>query len=73
MAERPIFIPAPEDDALVREIFLPIKWHSGFALVRVSSCGDGPSQIQTPVPSGIASGSSLSLTQDSGWCVDFHR
>ncbi|MGP0076216.1 MAG: DUF6977 family protein [Bryobacteraceae bacterium] len=34
MAERPIFIPAPEDDALVREMFLPIKWHSGFALVQ---------------------------------------
>lgn len=34
MAERPIFIPAPEDDMLVREIFLPIKWHSGFAVVQ---------------------------------------
>jgi hypothetical protein len=34
VAERPIFIPAPEDDALVREIFLPIKWHSGFAVVQ---------------------------------------
>lgn len=34
MAERPIFIPAPEDDVLVRELFLPIKWHSGFALVQ---------------------------------------
>lgn len=34
MAERPIFIPAPEDDVLVREIFLPIKWHSGFAVVQ---------------------------------------
>ncbi len=34
MAERPIFVPAPDDATLVREIFLPIKWHSGFALVQ---------------------------------------
>jgi hypothetical protein len=34
VAERPIFIPAPEDDVLVRELFLPIKWHSGFAVVQ---------------------------------------
>jgi hypothetical protein len=32
MAERPIFVPAPDDDVLVREVFLPIRWHSGFAL-----------------------------------------
>jgi hypothetical protein len=34
VAERPIFIPTPEDDALVSELFLPIKWHSGFAVVQ---------------------------------------
>jgi hypothetical protein len=34
VAERPIFIPAPDDDMLVREMFLPIKWHSGFAVVQ---------------------------------------
>ena len=34
MAERPILIPAPENDALVCEMFLPIKWHSGFAAVQ---------------------------------------
>ncbi|MEZ5404102.1 MAG: hypothetical protein R2729_30765 [Bryobacteraceae bacterium] len=32
MAERPIFMPAPDSPELVREIFLPIKWHPGFAL-----------------------------------------
>ena len=31
MAERPVFIPAPESDELVREMFLPLTWHSGFA------------------------------------------
>ena len=31
MAERPVFIPIPESDELVREQFIPIKWHSGFA------------------------------------------
>jgi len=34
MAERPVFIPAPESDALVREVFLPLKWHTGFAQVQ---------------------------------------
>lgn len=34
MAERPIFIPAPEAPELVREVFLPLKWHSGFAQVQ---------------------------------------
>lgn len=34
MAERPVFIPAPESDALVREVFLPLTWHSGFAHVQ---------------------------------------
>lgn len=34
MAERPVFIPSPDRAELVREIFLPIKWHSGFALVQ---------------------------------------
>jgi hypothetical protein len=31
MAERPIFIPAPESPELVNELFLSIKWHPGFA------------------------------------------
>ncbi len=34
MAERPVFIPAPDSDELVRELFLPLKWHSGFAQVQ---------------------------------------
>ncbi len=34
MAERPVFIPAPESAELVREVFLPLKWHSGFAPVQ---------------------------------------
>lgn len=31
MAERPVFIPAPESDELVREVFLMLTWHPGFA------------------------------------------
>ena len=31
MAERPIFMPAPESPDLVNELFLSIKWHPGFA------------------------------------------
>jgi hypothetical protein len=34
MAERPIFIPAPEDDELVKEVYLPIRWHAGFAVTQ---------------------------------------
>jgi hypothetical protein len=34
MAERPVYIPAPDSDELVRELFLPLKWHSGFAQVQ---------------------------------------
>jgi hypothetical protein len=34
MAERPVFIPAPDSPELVREVFLPLKWHSGFAAVQ---------------------------------------
>ena len=34
MAERPIFIPCPDSDELVKEVFLQIKWHSGFAPVQ---------------------------------------
>jgi hypothetical protein len=34
MAERPIFVPAPEAPELVHEIFLRMKWHSGFAPVQ---------------------------------------
>jgi hypothetical protein len=31
MAERPIFVPAPDEPELVNEIYLPLKWHPGFA------------------------------------------
>jgi hypothetical protein len=31
MAERPIFIPSPDSSQLVNEIFVPLKWHPGFA------------------------------------------
>jgi hypothetical protein len=31
MAERPIFVPAPESPELVNELFLSMKWHPGFA------------------------------------------
>jgi hypothetical protein len=31
MAERPIFMPAPESPELVNELFLSMKWHPGFA------------------------------------------
>jgi hypothetical protein len=34
MAERPIFVPAPDSSELVKEIYLPLKWHSGFAPVQ---------------------------------------
>jgi hypothetical protein len=34
MAERPIFVPAPDSTELVKEIFFPLKWHSGFAPVQ---------------------------------------
>jgi len=34
MAERPVFIPAPEAPELVREVFLPLTWHSGFAQIQ---------------------------------------
>lgn len=34
MAERPIFVPAPESSELVREVYVQIKWHSGFATVQ---------------------------------------
>jgi hypothetical protein len=32
MAERPIFVPAPDDPQLVREIYLRLRWHPGFAV-----------------------------------------
>jgi hypothetical protein len=32
MAERPVFIPSPDSDELVHEVFLAITWHPGFAL-----------------------------------------
>lgn len=34
MAERPIFLPANAGSRLVEEVFLPLKWHSGFAAVQ---------------------------------------
>lgn len=34
MAERPIFVPAPDEPELVKEIYLRLKWHSGFAPVQ---------------------------------------
>lgn len=34
MAERPIFVPAPDSPALVKEIFLELTWNSGFAPVQ---------------------------------------
>jgi hypothetical protein len=34
MVERPVFIPTPESDALVREVFLPFTWQPGFAQVQ---------------------------------------
>ncbi len=34
MAERPIFVPVPDESDLVREIYLPLKWHPGFAPVQ---------------------------------------
>jgi hypothetical protein len=34
MAERPIFVPAPDSPELVKEVFFPIKWHSGFAPIQ---------------------------------------
>lgn len=34
MAERPIFIPAPNDPALVREIYFRLVWNPGFAPVQ---------------------------------------
>jgi hypothetical protein len=34
MAERPIFVPAPDTSDLVREIFFQIPWSPGFALVQ---------------------------------------
>jgi hypothetical protein len=34
MAERPIFIPKPDKDNLVDEVFLQLVWHPGFAAVQ---------------------------------------
>ena len=31
MAERPVFIPAPDSPELVKDISLRITWHPGFA------------------------------------------
>lgn len=34
MAERPIFLPAPESSNLVKEVMMPLKWHPGFAVTQ---------------------------------------
>jgi hypothetical protein len=34
MAERPIFVPNPDSDDLVKEVFLQLVWSPGFALVQ---------------------------------------
>lgn len=34
MAERPIFVPAPESAELVKTVYLALKWHSGFAPIQ---------------------------------------
>jgi Family of unknown function (DUF6977) len=34
MAERPIFVPHPESEELVKEVFLQLVWSPGFALVQ---------------------------------------
>ncbi len=34
MAERPIFLPSPNEPELVKEIYLRMKWHPGFAPVQ---------------------------------------
>ncbi len=34
MAERPVFLPAVDDQQLVEEVFLTLPWHSGFAAIQ---------------------------------------
>jgi hypothetical protein len=34
MAERPIFVPVPDEPELVRELYFRITWHAGFAPVQ---------------------------------------
>jgi hypothetical protein len=34
MAERPIFVPVPDDPELVKELYFRLAWHSGFAPVQ---------------------------------------
>ena len=34
MAERPIFVPVPDDSELVKELYFPLSWHPGFAPVQ---------------------------------------
>jgi hypothetical protein len=34
MAERPIFVPAPDSTELVKEILFLLKWHSGFSPIQ---------------------------------------
>lgn len=34
MAERPIFVPVPDDPELVKELYFRLSWHAGFAPVQ---------------------------------------
>lgn len=34
MAERPVFVPVPDEPELVKELYFPLRWHSGFAPVQ---------------------------------------
>ncbi len=34
MAERPIFLPTPSQDELVKEVSVKLTWHSGFAEIQ---------------------------------------
>jgi hypothetical protein len=34
MAERPVFVPEPDNRELVKELFFPFKWNPGFAVVQ---------------------------------------
>jgi len=34
MAERPIFVPCPDSPELVKEVYIELKWNSGFALIQ---------------------------------------
>lgn len=34
MAERPVYVPAPDSQELVRELYVSLRWNPGFALVQ---------------------------------------